>query len=75
MTVIIGVDRECPHFYESENLSKKIENKKNVNTNPLVSEYKLGNTTYIVELHFNFDRGETLEDVIKRLILKDAGVV
>ena len=51
-----------------------IENVQNVNNNPLVSEYKIGNTTYIVELHFNFDRGETLEDVIKRLIMKDAGI-
>ena len=39
----------------------------------LVSEYKIGHTTYIVELHFNFDRTETLDDVIKRLMLKDAG--
>ena len=54
---------------------KNIENIQNANNDPLVSEYKLGNTTYIVELHFNFDRGETLEDVIKRLILKDAGVI
>lgn len=44
------------------------------NSNPFVSEYKIGHTTYIVELHFNFDRGETLDDVIKRLMLKDAGV-
>ena len=51
-----------------------IENVQNVNNNPLVSEYKIGNTTYIVELHFNFDRGETLEDVIRRLIMKDAGI-
>ena len=33
-----------------------------------------GHTTYIVELHFNFDRGDCLDDVIKRLMLKDAGV-
>ena len=39
----------------------------------LVSEYKIGHTTYIVELLFSFERGETLDDVIKRLILKDAG--
>ena len=38
-----------------------------------VSEYKIGHTTYIVELHFNFDCGESLEDVIHRLILNDAG--
>jgi hypothetical protein len=74
VTVIIGVDRSRLHFYERETL-KNTENIQNANNDPLVSEYKLGNTTYIVELHFNFDRGETLEDVIKRLILKDAGVV
>ena len=38
-----------------------------------VSEYKIGHTTYIVELHFNFDCGESLEDVIQRLVLKDVG--
>jgi hypothetical protein len=38
----------------------------------LVSEYKIGHTTYTVRLFFNFERGETLEDVIQRLILKDA---
>ena len=32
------------------------------------SEYKIGNTTYIVELHFNFDCKETLDDIIERLI-------
>ncbi len=74
VTVIIRVDRLRLHFYERVKL-KNTDNKQNVNNDPLVSEYKLGNTTYIVELHFNFDRGETLEDVIKRLILKDAGVV
>ena len=76
MTVIIGVDRTRPHFYERDTLKKNnIENNQNVNNNPLVSEYKIGNTTYIVELHFNFDRGETLEDVIRRLMMKDAGIV
>ena len=74
MTVIIRVDRLRLHFYERVKL-KNTDNKQNVNNDPLVSEYKRGNTTYIVELHFNFDRGETLEDVIKRLILKDAGVI
>ena len=32
------------------------------------SEYKIGNTTYIVELHFNFDCKETLDDIIERLV-------
>ena len=31
-------------------------------------EYKIGNTTYIVELHFNFDCKETLDDIIERLV-------
>ena len=55
---------------------KRIIEKGNPNNEkkPLVSEYEIGHTTYIVELHFNFDRGETLDDVIKRLMLKDAGV-
>ncbi len=35
------------------------------NTN---SEYKIGNTTYIVELHFNLDCKETLDDIIERLV-------
>ena len=52
-----------------ETKSKATDN----NQNPLVSEYKIGHTTYKVELHFNFDRGKTINDVIKRLMLKDAG--
>ena len=32
------------------------------------SEYKIGNTTYIVELHFNFNCKETLDDIIERLV-------
>ena len=32
------------------------------------SEYKIGNTTYIVELHFNIDCKETLDDIIERLV-------
>ena len=54
--------------------SKAKDNNHITNNNQLVSEYKIGHTTYIVELHFNFERGETLDDVIKRLMLKDAGV-
>ena len=53
-------------------MSKILEAEK-ANSPPLVSEYKIGHTTYIVELHFNFDCGESLEDVIHRLILNDAG--
>ncbi len=32
------------------------------------SEYKIGNTTYIVELHFNLNCGETLDEIIERLV-------
>ncbi|MCR5143393.1 MAG: transposon-encoded TnpW family protein [Ruminococcus sp.] len=49
----------------------KTEQKKELS---LESEYKIGHTTYTVRLFFNFERGETLEDVIQRLILKDAGL-
>ncbi len=57
----------------SRNLETKKEERKEEN-NSLVSEYKIGYTTYIVELHFNFDCGETLDDVVGRLMLKDAGI-
>ncbi len=36
-----------------------------------ISEYKIGHTTYIVETHFNLGCKETLNDIIKRLILRD----
>ena len=36
-----------------------------------ISEYKIGHTTYIVETHFNLGCKETLDDIIKRLILRD----
>ncbi|MBQ8176583.1 MAG: transposon-encoded TnpW family protein [Oscillospiraceae bacterium] len=38
---------------------------------PNISEYKIGHTTYIVETHFNLGCKETLDDIIKRLILRD----
>lgn len=55
-------------------LNKSIEpNENNMKEDTLVSEYKIGHTTYTVELHFNFDRAETLDDIIRRLMLKDSG--
>lgn len=55
-------------------LNKSMEPKVNNNEgNTLVSEYKIGHTTYTVELHFNFDRAETLDDIVRRLMLKDSG--
>lgn len=38
---------------------------------PSVSEYKFGYTTFIVETHFNLECSETLEDVLKRLMISD----
>ena len=38
---------------------------------PNISEYKIGHTSYIVETHFNLGCKETLDDIIKRFILKD----
>lgn len=37
------------------------------------SEYKIGRTTYIVHTHFNLECKETLEDVLKRLMLREIG--
>ena len=39
--------------------------------NALISEYKIGHTLYIVELHFNLDCKETVEDIIERLITEE----
>ena len=56
-------------------MNRTIEKEKQNNEQTaLVSEYSIGYTTYIVELHFNFERGETLEDIIRRLMMKDAGI-
>lgn len=48
---------------------------RNEQDNKFVSEYKIGHTTYIVELHFNFERGETLDEVIQRLINREVGAM
>ena len=48
-----------------------VENEKSTSLAPNISEYKIGHTTYIVETHFNFDCKETLDDIIKRLVLRD----
>ena len=57
----------------NDELNKDEQNQEKQELN-LVSEYKIGHTTYTVRLFFNFERGETLDDVIQRLILKDAGL-
>ena len=36
-----------------------------------VSEYKIGHTTYIVRKFFNPNGTESLEEMVKRLIMKD----
>ena len=64
--------------WEDKYLSRILEQKEKDNRqdnkqDQLASEYKIGHTTYIVELHFSFEHGETLDDVIKRLMMKDAG--
>lgn len=38
---------------------------------PNISEYKIGKTTYIVELHFNLEC-ESLEEIVKRLIVRNS---
>lgn len=35
------------------------------------NEIVIGNTTYIVELHFNLNCRETLDEVIERLLLNE----
>lgn len=54
----------------SKNASlKKSEMKRK--TSLLPSEYKIGKTTYIVHIHFNLECSETLEDVLKRIMLRE----
>lgn len=36
-----------------------------------ISEYRIGHTTYVVETHFNLECGETLIDVLKRLMIRE----
>ena len=50
------------------------ENKKFTAENavsPTVFEYKIGRTTYIVELHFNPAAQESLSDILQRLINRE----
>ncbi|MBO5377517.1 MAG: transposon-encoded TnpW family protein [Ruminiclostridium sp.] len=35
------------------------------------TEYKIGNTTYIVNLVFNKNTSENISDIVKRLIERD----
>ena len=69
LTIKKREDKYLSRYLEQKEKDNRQENKKD----QLVSEYKIGHTTYIVELYFSFERGETLDDVIKRLMLKDTG--
>ena len=42
----------------------------NYNSEPNLTEYKIGNTTYVVTIKFN-KSGENLENIISRLIARD----
>ena len=48
-----------------------VASEKSTSLAPTISEYKIGHTTYVVETNFNLDCKETLDDIIKRLILRD----
>ena len=42
----------------------------NYNSEPNLTEYKIGNTTYVVTIKFD-KSSENLEDIISRLIARD----
>lgn len=46
------------------------ENK--LDTSDMVSEYKIGHATYIVKTYFKHNAQERLEDILKRLIIRDS---
>ena len=48
-----------------------IENEDTSSFPETISEYKIGHTTYIVQTQFNMDCDDTLENVLKRLIIRD----
>jgi len=49
-----------------------VEKEKAETTFNTKSEYRIGHTTYIVTTIFNPEIEETLEDVIKRLIIRES---
>ena len=72
MTVIIGVDRECPHFYERDKLSKIIDTNEteNINKIELPAESrrafrKAMKIAYFKEFH---KQGLITDDELERLI-------
>ena len=57
-------------------ITMKDNNNANINENnehetPTITT-KIGNTTYVVGLHFSKTSKETLQDKIKRMVLEDA---
>ena len=44
---------------------------KDIKNTESISEYKVGNTLYHVQVYFNLESKNTLEDIIKKLIIKD----
>ena len=68
--IVISISAVGSLEFERENLRKDLEKHEQ---NELISEYKIGRTTYIVELHFDLHDTETLDDVLTRLMLNDAG--
>ena len=53
------------------NNTTAVETEKADNTFTSKSEYKIGHTTYIVRTFFNPNGTESLEEMVKRLIMKD----
>lgn len=43
-----------------------------MNEKTTVSEYKIGNTTYVVKTTFNPVFKESLSDILKRMIIRDS---
>ena len=48
-----------------------VKEEKQISLPESTSVYKIGHTTYKVTLRFNLESDETLNDVVKRLILKN----
>ena len=57
--------------YDKERIIDVGEYSKTETLKPMVSEYKFGYTTFIVETRFNLECSETLEDILKRLMISD----
>ena len=62
-----------PFFYGKEQSMENTVNKNEVtNATPQATfTHKIGNTTYIVSVHFSKTSKETIDDKLERLILND----